>query len=152
MRGFLIRFVALSIVSGGTIGINKILITLFGISLQATNWQLGLIGAAETLGLALGTIPAGIMVSRGSPRALYGKASAIVAVCYLFIPRFGVWFALLPLMLFTGFCISYRIVSMSSIFLGQLGAMGNGWAGWYKGTLAIGTMAIGPWLGHLLTK
>lgn len=152
MRAFLIKFVGLSIVSGSTIGINKILITLFGLSLQATNWQLGLIGAAETLGLALGTIPAGIMVSRGSPRALYGKASAIVAVCYLFIPRLGVWFALLPLMLFTGFCISYRIVSMSSIFLGQLGAMGNGWAGWYKGTLALGTMAIGPWLGHLLTK
>ena len=152
MRGFLIKFVGLSIVSGSTIGISKILITVFGLSLQATNWQLGLIGAAETLGLALGTIPAGIMVSRGSPRALYGKASAIVAVCYLLIPRLGVWFALLPLMLFTGFCISYRIVSMSSIFLGQLGAMGNGWAGWYKGTLALGTMAIGPWMGHLLTK
>jgi MFS family permease len=152
LRGFLIKFVGLSIVSGSTIGISKILITVFGLSLQATNWQLGLIGAAETLGLALGTIPAGIMVSRGSPRALYGKASAIVAVCYLLIPRLGVWFALLPLMLFTGFCISYRIVSMSSIFLGQLGAMGNGWAGWYKGTLALGTMAIGPWMGHLLTK
>ncbi len=152
MRGFLIKFVALSIVSGSTIGINRILITLLGLSLQATNWQLGLIGAVETLGLAMGTIPAGIMVSRGNPRSLYGQASIVVAACYLLIPRLGVWFALLPFMLFTGFCISYRIVAMSSIFLGQLGVMGNGWAGWYKGTLALGTMAIGPWVGHLLAK
>jgi len=152
VRPFLIKFVALSIVSGTTIGINKILITLFGLSLEATNWQLGLIGAAETLGLALGTLPAGVLASRGSPRVLYGVASAVVGGCCLLIPHVGLWFALLPVMTFTGFCISFRIVSMSSIFLHHVGNLGPAWAGWYKGTLALGTSAIGPWTGEFLTR
>jgi predicted MFS family arabinose efflux permease len=152
MRDFLIKFVALSIVSGTTIGINKILITLFGLSLNASNWQLGLIGAAETLGLALGTLPAGVLVSRGNPRALYGLASAILAGAYLVIPHLRPWLLLLPVMTFTGFCIAFRIVSMSSIFLHRVGDLGPAWAGWYKGTLALGTSAIGPWAGEQLTR
>jgi predicted MFS family arabinose efflux permease len=152
MRGFLARFVALSIVSGTTIGINKILLTLFGLSLEATNWQLGLIGSAETLGLALGTLPAGLLVSRRSPRALYAVASTTLAGCFLLLPFVRAWIALLPLMLFVGFCISFRIVSMNASFLGQLPALGTGWAGWYKGTLSLGVMALGPWCGNQLTR
>jgi MFS transporter, ACDE family, multidrug resistance protein len=152
VRGFLAKFVALSIVSGTTIGINKILMTYFGLSLQASNWQLGAISAAETFGLAVGTLPAGVLVSRGNPRALYGQASAVLAVCFLVIPRLGVWFVLPPLMAFVGFCIAFRIVSMNAIFLGELRALGHGWAGWYRGTLSLGTMAIGPWFGNLFTR
>jgi ACDE family multidrug resistance protein len=152
MRAFLAKFVALSIVSGTTIGINKILLTYFGLSLQATNWQLGLISASETLGLALGTLPAGVLVSRGNPRGLYGQASAVLAICFLLIPRLGVWFLLPPLMAFVGFFISFRIVSMNAIFLGELKGLGHGFAGWYRGTLSLGTMAIGPWFGNFFTR
>jgi predicted MFS family arabinose efflux permease len=152
VRGFLAKFVALSVVSGTTIGINKILMTYFGLSLQASNWQLGAISAAETFGLAVGTLPAGVLASRGNPRALYGQASAVLAVCFLVIPRLGVWFVLPPLMAFVGFCIAFRIVSMNAIFLGELRVLGHGYAGWYRGTLSLGTMAIGPWVGNLFTR
>lgn len=149
---FLVPFVALSVVSGCTIGINKILMTLLGLSLHATNWQLGLIGSTETLGNALGTIPAGILVSRGSPRGLYAAASLVLAAIFLAIPRATAWWMLLPIMPVVGFCISFRIVSMNSSFLARLRRLGTGWAGWYKGTLSLGILALGPWVGHLLTR
>jgi predicted MFS family arabinose efflux permease len=55
-------------------------------------------------------------------------------------------------MAFVGFFISFRIVSMNAIFLGELKGLGHGFAGWYRGTLSLGTMAIGPWFGNLFTR
>ena len=70
LRAFLLRFIGLTLLSGVTIGMNKVLATLLGLHLHVSNFQLAAISSAETLAMALGTIPAGYILSRGNPKHL----------------------------------------------------------------------------------
>jgi ACDE family multidrug resistance protein len=132
---FFLFFIILSLCSGLTIGMNKILITLLGLSLHLENWQLGLINGSETLAMALATLPAGLLLAVYSPRFVYGLVSILLLVIFLIISHIKFWYFLPALLVIAGFCIAFRIVAMSSSFLHYLPKIGNQWAGWYKGSL-----------------
>ena len=70
LRRFLVGFIGLTMLSGMTIGMNKVLATMFGLHLGVTNFQLALISSAETAAMALGTLPAGRILARGTPKVL----------------------------------------------------------------------------------
>lgn len=148
---FFISFILLSLLSGLTIGMNKILITLLGLSLEAESWQLGLISGAESLAMAAVTLPAGLLIGRYSPRLGYILASLLLTLLYLTVAQVQHWLQLACLMVLCGICIAFRIVAMSSSFLQRLPEIGTHRAGWYKGTLSLGTMALGPLAGHSLS-
>jgi len=151
-RQFFLLFIALSLSSGLTIGMNKILITLLGLSLSLENWQLGLISGAESLALAAATLPAGMLMSRYSPRVIYAIVSVILFFLYIGIAHLTDWRLLVVCVVCAGLCIAFRIVGMSSSFLQRLPEIGTHRAGWYKGTLSLGVMALGPLLGHFAAK
>src|SRR5690606_19396187 len=148
---FFVSFILLSLLSGLTIGMNKILITLLGLSLDAESWQLGLISGAESLAMAAVTLPAGLLIGRYSPRLGYLAASLLLTLLYLTLAQVQHWLQLAFLMILCGICIAFRIVAMSSSFLQRLPEIGTHRAGWYKGTLSLGTMALGPLAGHSLS-
>ena len=56
-KRFLASFLVLSMVSGMTVGLGKIVATLYAISLNATTFQIGLISAMESVGMVLVTVP-----------------------------------------------------------------------------------------------
>lgn len=147
---FFFLFITLSICSGVTIGMNKILITLLGLSLHLDNWQLGLINGAESFAMALATLPAGLLLAAHSPRVIYAIASLLLVLIFLCISQIKFWYLLPVLMTIAGFCIAFRIVAMSSSFMQRLPEIGKQWAGWYKGSLSLGIMALGPLLGQWL--
>lgn len=150
VRRFLIGFVGLTLLSGLTIGMNKVLGTLLGVHLDVSNLQLAMISSAETFAMALGTLPAGYLLSRGNPKFLYAGVSLTLAGIFCILPWLPGWQWVAAIMFFVGLCISLRIVAMSTIFLVRLPEIGQGKAGWYKGTLTLGIQFLGPVTGNYL--
>ena len=150
LRAFLLRFIGLTLLSGVTIGMNKVLATLLGLHLHVSNFQLAMISSAETLAMALGTIPAGYILSRGNPKHLYAGVSLSLALAFCVLPWLPGWQWVALLMFLVGLCISLRIVAMSTVFLVRLPELGQGKAGWYKGTLILGMQFLGPLCGNYL--
>jgi predicted MFS family arabinose efflux permease len=150
LRAFLLRFIGLTLLSGVTIGMNKVLATLLGLHLHVSNFQLAAISSAETLAMALGTIPAGYILSRGNPKHLYAGVSLSLALAFCVLPWLPGWQWVALLMFLVGLCISLRIVAMSTVFLVRLPELGQGKAGWYKGTLILGMQFLGPLCGNYL--
>ncbi|MRW90688.1 MFS transporter [Duganella sp. FT80W] len=148
VRRFLIGFVGLTLLSGMTIGMNKVLSTLLGIHLGVSNLQLAVISSAETFAMALGTIPAGYILSRGNPKHLYAAVSLTLSAAFCALPWLPGWQWVALLMFLVGLCISLRIVAMSTVFLVRLPEIGQSRAGWYKGTLTLGMQFAGPLTGN----
>ncbi|MGB9992071.1 MFS transporter [Massilia sp. SM-13] len=150
VRRFLMGFIGLTLLSGLTIGMNKVLATLLGLHLHVSNLQLAIISSAETIAMALGTLPAGRLLARGDPRYWYGGVSLTLAALFCILPLLPGWHWVALAMFLAGLCISLRIVAMSTVFLQRLPQLGQGKAGWYKGTLTLGIQFLGPLTGNYL--
>ncbi|MET0210000.1 MAG: MFS transporter, partial [Burkholderiaceae bacterium] len=150
LRRFLVGFIGLTMLSGMTIGMNKVLATMFGLHLGVTNFQLALVSSAETAAMALGTLPAGRILARGNPKFLYAAISLTLAALFCILPWLPGWQWVAVLMFLVGLCIALRIVAMSTVFLVRLPELGQGKAGWYKGTLNLGMLFLGPLAGNYL--
>ena len=148
LRRFLAGFIGLTLLSGMTIGMNKVLATMFGLHLGVSNFQLALISSAETCAMALGTLPAGRILARGNPKYLYAGVSLTLSVLFCILPWLPGWQWVALLMFLVGLCIALRVVAMSTVFLVRLPALGQGKSGWYKGTLTFGMQFAGPLAGN----
>ncbi len=148
LRRFLAGFIGLTLLSGMTIGMNKVLATMFGLHLGVSNFQLALISSAESCAMALGTLPAGRILARGNPKTLYAGVSLALSALFCILPWLPGWQWVALLMFLVGLCIALRVVAMSTVFLVRLPALGQGKAGWYKGTLTFGMQFAGPLTGN----
>jgi MFS family permease len=149
---FLLNFMLLAAFSGATIGMAKIVTTLYALHLGANSMQVGIISAMESLGMIFLTLPAGFVIARYGARRVYFLASVGPMLLNLAIPLFGHWLWLAVARLLIGLCIPFRIVSMNSAFLQQLRHIGSSKAGWYRGALTVGMGLIGPLLGNWLSS
>jgi predicted MFS family arabinose efflux permease len=150
LRRFLIGFVGLTLLSGLTIGMNKVLGTLLGLHLHVSNLELAIISSAESVAMALGTLPAGRLLGQGDPRRWYGGVSLALAGLFCVLPWLPGWQWVALAMFLVGLCISVRIVAMSTVFLIRLPELGQNRAGWYRGTLMLGIQFAGPLSGNYL--
>jgi MFS family permease len=147
---FLPGFLFLTVLGGMTIGMGKLATTLFALELGASAAQIGLIAAAESLGMMLVTVPAGFIIARyGAPR-VYFVASMGPALLCLLLPFAPLWWLLAAGRGMVGLCIPFRIVSMNSSFLEKLRTLGPARTGWYRATNSIGIAMIGPAVAHAL--
>lgn len=150
-QGFIASFMFLATFSGATIGMAKIVTTLYALHLGASPLQLGVISAMESLGMVLLTLPAGFVIARFGARRVYFLASVGPLLLNLAIPLFANWVWLAVARLLIGLCIPFRIVAMNSAFLRQLRHIGRDKAGWYRGALTLGMGLLGPLLGNALS-
>lgn len=150
-RRFIARFLLLAIVSGATIGMAKLVTTLYALQMGATAAQVGIISSMESLGMALLTLPAGFLIARFGARAVYGIASVGPLLLNLVLPFTGAWYWIALTQLLIGFCIPFRVVSMNSAFLGELQRIGAAKAGWYRAALLVGMGLCGPFAANALS-
>lgn len=148
---FLANFLLLSIVSGLTVGLGKIVTTLYALSLGATPFQIGVVSAMESIGMVFVTVPAGFIIARYGARGVYFFSSLGPMLVNLLMPLSGSWLALAAGRWFIGLCIPFRMVSMNSAFLERLDRIGHGKAGWYRASLTGGMAIVAPALASLLT-
>lgn len=149
---FLASFVVLAAVSGLTVGLGKILTTLYAISLGATPFQIGVVSAMESIGMVLVTVPAGFIIARYGARGVYFLSSLGPLLVNLAMPFSTSWIALAGGRGLIGLCIPFRMVSMNSSFLERLKTLGQAKAGWYRGALTGGLAIIGPAAAALLSQ
>ena len=147
---FIRGFILLALISGVTIGITKVVNALLALHLGADPFQVSLVGAFESAGMFLITIPAGFLIEKYGPRPVYLLSSVVAAAVYLVSPWTTAWWQLLPIALVIGICIPFRVVAMSGSFLTRLRTLGKGKSGWYRGALLTGMMLLGPFAGTLL--
>ncbi len=140
----------LALASGTTISMAQLATTLYALALGVDDARLGIIAAMEPLGIALMTLPAGLLVARYGARRVYFAASMGPMLLNLVVPFTGAW----PLIALTqgliGLCIPFRIVSINGAFLARLAQIGLARAGWYRAAMSIGTGMAGPWLASWL--
>lgn len=149
---FIANFILLSLVSGLTIGLGKIVTTLYALSLGATPFQIGIVSAMESVGMMLVTVPAGFIIARYGTRGVYFVSSLGPLLVNLLLPFSSSWLALAAGRGAIGLCIPFRIVSMNSAFLERLKTLGQAKAGWYRGTLTGGMAIVGPAAAAVLTQ
>lgn len=146
----ILPFMALAMMAGTTAGMLRGLSPVFAINLGATPAQVGFVASLESLGMAMMTLPAGVLVSRYGPRMVYVTASLFITAVYCLVPFSPSWFALAVGLCLGGACMPFRIVSVSSSFLERLNIVGRAKAGWYSGSGTIGTLLVGPALAAFL--
>ncbi|HEY8353433.1 MAG TPA: MFS transporter [Methylophilaceae bacterium] len=146
---FAYTFVSLALISGTTIGMNKILVTLLALHLDAEAWQIGLLIGAESLSMMLMSLPAGVFISRYGARYVYAAASVGAMILYPLIAYAGNWYVAALLLFIAGVCIPFRVVSMNTSWLERLPEVGTSRGGWYRGTLMLGIGLLGPLLGNM---
>lgn len=147
---FLANFILLSVVSGLTVGLGKIVATLYAIRLGATPFQIGVVSAMESVGMILVTVPAGFIIARYGARGVYFLSSLGPLLVNLALPFTGSWVALAAGRGLIGLCIPFRMVSMNGSFLERLKTIGEDKAGWYRGSLTAGSAIVGPAAAALL--
>lgn len=151
-KNFLPNFLLLALVSGTTIGMAKIVITLYALSLGAGSLEIGIISAMESLGMIFLTLPAGFIIARYGARLVYFLSSLGPMLVNLLIPLYAMWWWLALSQLLIGLFIPFRIVAMNGVFLRHLPHIGVSKAGWYRGALTLGLGLLGPLLGNALSE
>lgn len=149
---FTYSFVGLALMSGITIGMNKILVTLLALHLNAESWQIGLLIGAESLSMMLMSLPAGIFISRFSARWVYAISSLGAMALYPLIGYSTSWYLAAIFLFIAGICIPFRVVAMNTSWLERLPEVGTSRGGWYRGTLMLGIGLVGPLLGNLASN
>jgi len=149
---FTYSFVGLALMSGITIGMNKILVTLLALHLNAESWQIGLLIGAESLSMMLMSLPAGIFISRFSARWVYAISSLGAMILYPLIGYSTSWYLAAIFLFIAGICIPFRVVAMNTSWLERLPEVGTSRGGWYRGTLMLGIGLVGPLLGNLVSS
>lgn len=149
---FTYAFVTLALTSGITIGMNKILVTLLALHLNAESWQIGLLIGAESLSMMLMSLPAGMLISRFGAKRVYAISSVGAMVLYPLVAYATTWYIAAALLFIAGICIPFRVVSMNTSWLERLPEIGTNRAGWYRGTLMLGIGLLGPFLGNIASE
>lgn len=149
---FLMAFILVASTAGLGVGTAQIAVSLYAVQLHASEVQLGMIAAAQSIGILLMGIPTGILINRFGPLVLFSLGSLLAGLWYGLIPWVGqVWF-LVGCIVLVSFCMPLRFISLNTVFMSQLNRLGTVKAGWFRGTHMIGYMLLGPmlavWLGN----
>ncbi|MDR2166154.1 MAG: MFS transporter [Zoogloeaceae bacterium] len=145
---FAAAFICLSLTSGVTIGMNKILVTLMALRLEAEAWQIGLLISAESLSMMLMSLPAGMLITHFGARSVYAVSSLAAMCLYPLVAYAPSWYAAAGLLFLAGICIPFRVVSMNTSWLERLPELGASKGGWYRGALMLGIGLLGPLAGN----
>jgi MFS family permease len=150
-NSYLAKFMALGILTGTTNGIAKVVMPLVAVSLHAEQWQVGVVGGIQFLGMLLLSLPLGAVIDRYGGRTPFrfgAICGAIVFLCVL-SQATSPWHLILGVAL-TGLLAPFRMVPTNTEFLHLLPLMGRTKAGWQRAAHTLGMFFIGPTLGAFL--
>ena len=150
---FFASFMGLALIGGATMGMIDLAVNLYSIHLGATSRQIGLVKSLQGLGVMVMVIPAGFLIDAYGAAVVFIAGCCIIGIVCLALPLASTP-AILPLFAAVlGLGVSFRITSLSSVFLIHIDAVGNEKAGWIRGAHSLGFSLLGPLgLGVLLAR
>jgi len=90
------------------------------------------------------------MVDRYGPARLFVIGTLLAGVTYALLPLHAAPEYLLLCTFAISFFMPFRFVSLNTVFLQQLAQIGEGKAGWYRGTHMMGMFLVGPMIAARL--
>lgn len=144
---FTSSFIGLTILAGLAVGVARVVTSLYAVHIQATELQLGLIAAAQSIGLLLMALPVGVLVQRFGSLKIFSLGSLLAALLYSLQPWLNNAWYLLLITTLVSFVLPMRFVSIHTVFLSHLRALGPAKAGWFRGSHMLGFFLIAPSLG-----
>lgn len=149
---FMSSFVLLTIIAGLGVGVARVLISLYAVHLNASELQLGLISAAQNIGILLMALPIGVLIQRLGSLKVFSIGSVVGAVLYFLTPlHANAWYLMILTALVSCF-LPMRFVSINTVFLSNLKRLGPAKAGWFRGSHMMGFFLIAPALSVLLIE
>lgn len=149
---FMSSFVLLTIIAGLGVGVARVLISLYAVHLNASELQLGLISAAQNIGILFMALPIGVLVQRLGSLKVFSIGSVMGAVLYFLTPlQANAWYLMMLTALVSCF-LPMRFVSINTVFLSNLKRLGPAKAGWFRGSHMMGFFLIAPALSVLLIE
>jgi MFS family permease len=150
-NGYLAGFMTLGILTGTTNGIAKVAMPLVAVSLHADQWQVGVVGGIQFLGMLLLSLPLGAVIDRYGGRIPFRFGAACGALVFLAVlSRATTPNELIYGVALTGLLAPFRMVPTNTEFLHLLPQMGLSKAGWQRAAHTLGMFFIGPSLGAFL--
>lgn len=143
-RRFLLVFALLASLMGTSVGVAKITASLYALELGASASQLGLIAGGQVVGTLVMSVPVGFLVDHYGPARLFVLGSLLAGAVYAAIPLVASPAFLLGCVAAISFFMPLRFVSLNTVFFEQLRSLGEGKAGWYRGTHMSGMFLLGP--------
>jgi len=149
---FMGSFISLTIFAGLGVGVARVLTSLYAVQLNATELQLGLISAAQSIGILVMALPIGVLVKRLGSLKIFSLGSLMGAVVYGLTPlHANAWYLMICTAL-VSFVLPMRFVSINTVFLSKLRQLGPTRAGWFRGSHMMGFFLIAPVLTVLLIE
>lgn len=148
----LLAFLTLNALAGLSVGCARVVLSLFAIELQADALLMGLIAGAQSIGILLLSLPAGVLVDQHGPLRLFTIGTLTTGCIYLLMPLVGSPVLLCAIVMVISAFMPLRIVSLHAVFMQQIHRVGVGMAGWFRGAHMIGFLLLGPLLGAALTR
>lgn len=153
---FLLVFAVMSSFMGVTVGMAQVTTSLYAVQLGCSETMLGLIAGSQSVGVLVMSLPVGMLVDRFGPARLFVLGTVLSGATYACMPLGASPGHLLLCTTAISFFMPLRFVSLNTVFLQQLAALGEAKAGWYRGTHMVGMYLIGPvfaakvvsWLGY----
>lgn len=141
---FILGFVLLTSFAGLGIGIARLATTLYAVELQASEFQLGIIASAQSIGILFMSLPVGILIHKYHPLRLFLVGSFFGGVVYAVTPLVRNAEYLIFCTVLVSFCMPFRFISLNSVFLQQIDMLGHARAGWFRGIHMMGFFLLGP--------
>lgn len=145
-------FIVLTILAGLGVGVARVLTSLYAVHIQATELQLGLIAAAQSIGLLFMALPVGVLVQRFGSLKIFALGSVLGAGLYSLQSLYANAWYLLVLTVLVSFILPMRFVSIHTVFLSHLKRLGPTKAGWFRGSHMMGFFLIAPALTIFLIE
>lgn len=141
---FLLVFAVLASLMGTSVGVAKIVVSLYALELGASASQLGLIASGQMLGTLVMAVPIGFMVEHYGPGRLFVLGSTLAGLTWALVPAVQSTAFLLGCVTAISFFMPLRFVSLNAVFFEQIRSLGETKAGWYRGTHMSGMFLVGP--------
>jgi len=137
---------------GTSAGTAVVVAALYGLSLGADERMLGLIAGSQSIGILVMGLPVGILVDRYGPTRLFVLGNLLGGTVYGLIPLVPTAEFLLQCMALISFFMPLRFVSLNTVFMERLPAIGVSKAGWARAAYMMGLLLVGPLLAARLTE
>jgi predicted MFS family arabinose efflux permease len=147
---FLIVFALLASFMGTSVGMAQIATSMYAVELGSSGTWLGVIAAAQSIGVVFVSLPVGLLVDRWGPARPFVTGTLVVGSTYALLPGASSPLALALCTTLISFFMPMRFVSLNTVFLQQLATIGESKAGWYRGTHMLGMFLVGPLIGAAL--
>jgi MFS family permease len=149
---FLIVFAVLATLMGISVGMAQVATSLYAVHLGSSATMLGFIAGAQSVGVLLTSLPVGMLVDRFGPARPFMAGTLLVGALYGLLSLGGSPLSLLGCTALISFAMPMRFVALNTVFFEQLATLGEGKAGWYRGTHMLGMFLVGPLLGAALVS